>query len=190
MSPFVKYHTTRLRQILIGRGMSFQELAERCGLSVRTVYNAANGNNSCSRTRAKISGVLGIDPWAAGRPQAIPVSASAARGPARRKSRTIKNAAADEPLQAAVGTAQGCQPVGEEEFFARGMRPWVHTRDAGLTCSIRATDRGPVVRVQEQIGGTAEYRPDELRTIAAKLVAVANDADRHAETAARCFRRY
>lgn len=68
--------------------------------------------------------------------------------------------------------------VHEEPFYAAGMRHVV--RGAGLrlhVCLGQDRERRPLVTLQELIGGAGDYSPADLRVIAEKLVAIADDAE-------------
>lgn len=54
---------TELARILSARGESFADLAAKCGLNIRTVYNLANGGNKTESGRAKVERSLGIKIW-------------------------------------------------------------------------------------------------------------------------------
>lgn len=71
--------------------------------------------------------------------------------------------------------------VSSAEHYAAGMAPMAAARvDAPMHCAIRLSrERRPMVTLQEMIGGTAVYSPDQLRVIAAKLNAIAADAEKH-----------
>lgn len=68
--------------------------------------------------------------------------------------------------------------VHEDAYYAAGMRPV--SRGANLrlhVCLAQDRDRKPIVTLQELVGGAGDYRPDDLRALAAKLCAIADDAD-------------
>lgn len=54
---------TELARVLSARGESFADLATKCGLNIRTLYNLANGGNKTQSGRAKVERVLGIKIW-------------------------------------------------------------------------------------------------------------------------------
>ena len=68
--------------------------------------------------------------------------------------------------------------VHEAEYYAAGMRHV--SRGAGLrlhVCLGQDRNRNPLVTLQELIGGAGDYCPADLRTLATKLNAIADDAE-------------
>lgn len=83
----------------------------------------------------------------------------------------------------------------ENDYYAAGCRSWDHRPGAGtISCCLgRSIDGRPLVTVQDSIGCTGDYRPEELRAIAAKLLAIAEDAEARPmgkRSFSRSYRRY
>ena len=156
--------------------MTFADLAAICGLSKGTVANVASGTNTSSRARALISNALGVNLWADGLPQRERRKPTHRQSPKRRRRRV-----APKRIR-----SMAC---GEDNLYAAGMVPVAHgnpllhvrlRRDASGTAS---------VTLQQLIGGTADYSPNELRRMAEKLKAIADAADAVGE-GDRTFRIY
>lgn len=54
---------TLLHRELVTQGMTFADLARKCGLNIRTVYNIASRNNRTRSGRAKVESALGKRLW-------------------------------------------------------------------------------------------------------------------------------
>lgn len=59
----VRSHTSQLYRVLVARHMTCGDLARKCGLDVRTIWNIACGNNCSRKGRAKVEAALGVTLW-------------------------------------------------------------------------------------------------------------------------------
>lgn len=81
--------------------------------------------------------------------------------------------------------------VHEEPFCAAGMRHVVRGQGLCLhVCLGQDRERRPLVALQELIGGAGDYRPADLRAIAGKLNAIADDAEAQPMGKRSFFRSY